>query len=147
MNEFIPLYGSKLSICRKFRFNNVIIQNVDEICVQIVGNHVWRVDVWKSNEIFNGLNVLEIRTIPITRQVFQHRLFGHLSKESFRHWRKTYVNDIDFEIWWIWLWKRILPVYTTTMKLTWTGSTCNKLLSVWRITRGNEGLLEGMKDY
>ena len=67
MNEFIPLYGSKLSICRKFRFNNVIIQNVDEICVQIVGNHVWRVDVWKSNEIFNVWNVLEIVTIPITK--------------------------------------------------------------------------------
>ena len=56
------------------------------------------------------------------------------------------INDIDFEIWWIWLWKRILPDYTTNMKLTWTGSTFNKLMrdykNVWGITIGNEGLLD-----
>ena len=99
--------------------------------------------------------------------------FVHLSKESSRHRRKTYVNDIDFEIWWIWVWKRILPVYTTNMKLTWTGSTFNKLMTlIWNmvnmimeknftwlyykheayldrvyIQQINEWLQEGMRDY
>ena len=96
-------------------------------------DHVWRVDVWKSNEIFNVWNVIEILTIPITRKVFQHRLFWPSLKREVPPSKETYVNDIDFEIWWIWwiwLWKRILPVYTTNMKLTWTGSTFNKLMTL-----------------
>ena len=42
--------------------------------------------------------------------------------------------------------KRILPDYTTNMKLTWTGSTFKKLMrdykNVQGITIGNEGLLD-----
>ena len=76
---------------------------------------IFRSWYWRKNE--HGI-IFKMRFLP-----GYYRMISKLTMLQ-----EKYVNDMNFEIYWLWSWKLILPVYTTNKKLTWTGFTCNKLM-------------------